>query len=153
MEQLKAEGTVDIFQVVKTLRIQRPGSVPSVVSAVQVLFSTKTVLLWHNYTAHAIYCFKSTQFKKYYASYNHFTEEVNTLATEITLLWSLWKNHKMLSCILLNCIWQWPTLASGWVVIYSIPTLVDIVWWFADSSAGIIIMIIMKARSKQLWNW
>ena len=32
MECCKTEGTVDVFQVVKALRIQKPGAVPTVVS-------------------------------------------------------------------------------------------------------------------------
>ena len=37
MECCKAEGTVDVFQVVRALRIQKPGAVPTVVSQ-----------LWHS---------------------------------------------------------------------------------------------------------
>lgn len=32
IEQAKLEQAVDIFQAVKTLRMQRPGSIPSLVS-------------------------------------------------------------------------------------------------------------------------
>ena len=32
IEKCKAEGVVDVFQVVKALRVQKPGAVPTVVS-------------------------------------------------------------------------------------------------------------------------
>ncbi len=32
IERCKTEGVVDVFQVVKALRVQKPGAVPSVVS-------------------------------------------------------------------------------------------------------------------------
>ena len=32
IERCKAEGVVDVFQVVKALRVQKPGAVPTVVS-------------------------------------------------------------------------------------------------------------------------
>ena len=32
IERCKTEGVVDVFQVVKALRIQKPGAVPTVVS-------------------------------------------------------------------------------------------------------------------------
>ena len=34
IERCKTEGVVDVFQVVKALRVQKPGAVPSVVSFV-----------------------------------------------------------------------------------------------------------------------
>ena len=36
VEQAKVERMVDIFQVVKTLKIQRPGSIPLLVSTDEV---------------------------------------------------------------------------------------------------------------------
>ena len=44
MECCKAEGTVDVFQVVRALRIQKPGVVPTVVRQ-----------LWHR-THSIVYC-------------------------------------------------------------------------------------------------
>ena len=38
MECCKTEGIVDVFQVVKALRIQKPGSVLTVVSKLQTVF-------------------------------------------------------------------------------------------------------------------
>ena len=32
IERCKTEGVVDVFQVVKALRVQKPGAVPNVVS-------------------------------------------------------------------------------------------------------------------------
>ena len=32
IEKCKAEGVVDVFQVAKALRVQKPGAVPTVVS-------------------------------------------------------------------------------------------------------------------------
>ena len=32
IERCKTEGVVDVFQVVKALRVQKPGAVPTVVS-------------------------------------------------------------------------------------------------------------------------
>ena len=43
MECCKTEGTVDVFQVVRALRIQKPGAVPTVVSQ-----------LWH--VVHTVSC-------------------------------------------------------------------------------------------------
>ena len=40
LERLKTEGVVDVFQAIKSARIQRPGIIPSDVSDVfQLLFS------------------------------------------------------------------------------------------------------------------
>ena len=36
IERCKTEGVVDVFQVVKALRVQKPGAVPTVVSVMQV---------------------------------------------------------------------------------------------------------------------
>ena len=33
IDRCKTEGVVDVFQVVKALRVQRPGAVPTVVSS------------------------------------------------------------------------------------------------------------------------
>ena len=34
MDRCKTEGVVDVFQVVKALRVQKPGAVPTVVSLI-----------------------------------------------------------------------------------------------------------------------
>ena len=43
IERCKTEGVVDVFQVVKALRAQKPGAVPTVVSL--VLHNNLTVVL------------------------------------------------------------------------------------------------------------
>ena len=35
IERCKTEGVVDVFQVVKALRVQKPGAVPTVVSTTE----------------------------------------------------------------------------------------------------------------------
>ena len=37
IERCKTEGVVDVFQVVKALRVQKPGAVPTVVSDVSAV--------------------------------------------------------------------------------------------------------------------
>ena len=38
IERCKTEGVVDVFQVVKALRVQKPGAVPTVVSGLNVSY-------------------------------------------------------------------------------------------------------------------
>ena len=38
IERCKTEGVVDVFQVVKALRVQKPGAVPTVVSLWTIFF-------------------------------------------------------------------------------------------------------------------
>ena len=40
IERCKTEGVVDVFQVVKALRVQKPGAVPTVVSDHSLLICT-----------------------------------------------------------------------------------------------------------------
>jgi receptor-type tyrosine-protein phosphatase A len=38
IDRCKAEGVVDVFQVVKALRVQKPGAVPTVVRTVLMFY-------------------------------------------------------------------------------------------------------------------
>ena len=40
IERCKTEGVVDVFQVVKALRVQKPGAVPTVVSYLSSFYVT-----------------------------------------------------------------------------------------------------------------
>ena len=40
IDRCKTEGVVDVFQVVKALRVHKPGAVPSVVSSFAILCTT-----------------------------------------------------------------------------------------------------------------
>ena len=48
IERCKTEGVVDVFQVVKALRVQKPGAVPSVVSPLTVAVQ-KSLIRFHYY--------------------------------------------------------------------------------------------------------
>ena len=51
IERCKTEGVVDVFQVVKALRVQKPGAVPTVVSSSAYV---KRVYLHLNCDLHAM---------------------------------------------------------------------------------------------------
>ena len=47
IERCKVEGVVDVFQVVKALRVQKPGAVHTVVKYMEfVIFSAQFILIY-----------------------------------------------------------------------------------------------------------
>ena len=54
IERCKTEGVVDVFQVVKALRVQKPGAVPTVVSGCMSI-----VHIWRGYCE--FFCFPLMQ--------------------------------------------------------------------------------------------
>ena len=50
IERCKTEGVVDVFQVVKALRVQKPGAVPTVVSTTKHTLSPPSTHPSHTHT-------------------------------------------------------------------------------------------------------
>ena len=72
IERCKTEGVVDVFQVVKALRVQKPGAVPNVVSVPNVVFSLKFVLQQCN--------FKQENYKQVFEAVLVYLESFDTYA-------------------------------------------------------------------------
>ena len=47
-KRCKTEGVVDVFQVVKALRVQKPGAVPSVVSIRCIVSHGRLTILFYD---------------------------------------------------------------------------------------------------------
>ena len=54
IERCKTEGVVDVFQVVKALRVQKPGAVRTVVSTVYLSLIFSYIFWLHFFSADAV---------------------------------------------------------------------------------------------------
>ena len=59
IDRCKTEGVVDVFQVVKALRAQKPGAVPTVVTLSKNCITLLAHTLCHNYRTIIRQCLKS----------------------------------------------------------------------------------------------